>query len=366
MGQFKVWYLQDDIRQYEFYLEKCLKKTPYHFTEYLLAEEEAEEEPGLIFLYEENGEFALMPNVIRKVNRLPYMKELTKNFWDMITPYEYGGIISNSSDFAVKRKLIEHMDHYCNSRHIVVQFVRVNPDLSGLPDIYRQNGYQLIHSCRQVYVDLRQTEEQIVKGYRSNVRRNIKRAEREGLRFEIGDKNSENIEIFQNMYEKAMELLEARRFLYFNERYFQKLLACNCSRLGLVLDGTGKVVAAGIMLLGQEIVYYHLGCFDRQSAMQRPMNYLIHSMILWSKKEGYGICHLGGGSRNLMQFKGGYSNTRIDYYTASKICDGDTYTELCRIWREQFPEFEDKEYFPMYRYNEDVGMEKDNPFVCGG
>lgn len=81
------------------------------------------------------------------------------------------------------------------------------------------------------HVDLRKKEEEIIKDYKSNVCRNIKRAEKEGLCFEIADKNQSNIDIFQKMYQKSMEILEARKFLYFNNSYFTKLVACENSRI---------------------------------------------------------------------------------------------------------------------------------------
>ena len=154
------------------------------------------------------------------------------------------------------------------------------------------------------------------------------------------------------MYQKAMEILEAKRFLYFNERYFQEMIKCSCSRLGFIRSRDDKVIAASIMLVYQDIVYYHLGCFDRNYALQRPMNYLMHSMIMWSKQEGYKVFHLGGGGKSLMQFKEGYSNTRIDYYIANKICDQDNYQRVCENWRKKFPQYSDEIFYPQYRYNE--------------
>jgi CelD/BcsL family acetyltransferase involved in cellulose biosynthesis len=224
--------------------------------------------------------------------------------------------------------------------------------MQDMPEIYKENGYEVIHSNFQIYVDLTQTEEQIIKDYRSNVRRNIRRAEREHLKFEIAEKSLENIEIFKSMYQKAMDILEARKFLYFNDDYFKSLIVCESARLGFVRDEADRVIASGIMLLCSHTVYYHLGCFDRDYSLKRPMNYLIHSMIMWSRNNGYETFHLGGGGESLRQFKEGYSSSRINYYIADKVCDSEQYDKVCNVWKNKFPQFANETYYPLYRYNE--------------
>lgn len=352
MNGFYVWDLKDNISRYDYYIKECINITPYHLTEYLLAEAQAEDGITKVFLYEEDGLFALIPEVVRKVNLLSYMNDLDEELYDMSPPHEYGAIISNSHKNTLKHKLLNYILNYCNVNNIIFQFIRINPYLKELPSIYQENGYEVIHSNKQVYVDLSLTEEQIIHNYKSNVRRNVKRAEKEGLIFEVADKSQENIDSFQRMYQKAMERLDARTFLYFNDKYFSAMVLCDFSRLVFVKDMDGKIIAGSILLLGSDMVYYHLGCFDWDYSLKRPMNYLMHSMILWSKREGYAIFHLAGGHKSLMQFKEGYSNTRIDYYIANKICNEEKYQMVCRKWKKLFPEYADEKYYPLYRYNE--------------
>lgn len=351
MNQFQVWNLHDNDRKYDDYIKKCVNVTPFHLTEYLLAEAKAEDGITKVFVYQEGEMFALIPEVIRKINALPYMHDLEEEVYDMVAPHEYGGIVSNSHESKLKYKLLKGIAQYCRENNIIFQFIRMNPYLRELPMIYQENGYQVIHSNRQVYIDLRLTEEQIFYDYKSNVRRNIRRAQKEGLMFEIAGKNQDNINCFQRMYQKAMERLKARKFLYFNAEYFRDIIGCEHSRLVFVKDTDNRKVAGSILLLGNDTVYYHLGCFDWEYSLKRPMNFLMHSMILWSKREGYTTFHLAGGHKSLMQFKEGYANTRIDYYIAYKICDDAKYQEICNKWRKLFPEYANEQYYPLYRYN---------------
>lgn len=352
MAQFIVWNLHDDIRNYQEYTEKCIDLSPYHLVEYLMAEEKAEAGQIKIFLYIENENFALFPIVIRRIRLLSYMADLEDELYDMITPHEYSGIISNNKNNLLKQKLLENIVSYCENHKIIYQFHRINPFFVGLPEIYAKVGFNVIYSNSQVYVDLEQSDEQIKSGYKSNVRRNIRRALQEELQFEIAEKSKDNIVLFQSMYQKAMEILEAKNFLFFNDEYFEAIIKCPCSRLAFVRSKEHKVIAASIMLEYGNFVYYHLGCFDRNYSLQRPMNYLMHSMIMWSKREGYKIFHLGGGGKSLMQFKEGYSNARIDYYIANIVCNESDYKKISEKWKEKFPQYINAVYYPQYRYNE--------------
>jgi hypothetical protein len=312
----------------------------------------AEEGVTKIFLYKDENQFALFPMVIRKVNGLFPLLKGGDNIYDMITPHEYGGILSNCPSGRLLDELLKSTFYYCRQNNIIFQFIRLNPYLRDLPIHFINNDYELIHSCSQVYVDLSQSKEEIEHHYKSNVRWGIRRSKRENLCFEIADKTKENIDIFKCMYEKAMERLNAEKFLYFNDKYFQSLMKCECSRLCFAKDYDGTVAASSILLLGQEEVYYHLSCLDRKYAPKQPMNFLLDAMIFWSKEMGYKKFHIGGGSKGLLQFKEGYSKERIDYYIGYRICDKDKYMEVCNLWKKQFPQYTDKKYYPLYRYRE--------------
>lgn len=352
MNGFYVWDLQDDIERYNAYTKKCMEITPFHLTEYLLAEAQAEEGVIKIFLYEEDGMFALIPEVVRKINVSQYLHDFEGDLYDMITPHEYGGIVSNIDGSVLKNKLLSYISNYCAKNNIIFQFIRINPYLKELPVIYKKNGYELIHSDEQVYVDLTQTEDQIKKEYKANVRYGIRRAEREKLEFDLVEKSLENIRIFQKGYQKAMDILKARKFLYFNEKYFDKIINCDCSRLAMIRDKDGTTVAASILLTDKTTVYYHLSWLNRDYAFKQPMDYLLHSMIMWAKKNGYKTMHIAGGGESLKKFKGGFSNTRIDYYIAYQICEREKYELLCSEWRKSFPQYARINYYPLYRYNE--------------
>ncbi len=353
--KFEVWDLKDNIERYKLLLAQCNKISPYHECGYLLAEENAENYPVKVFVSIKGNEFALITGVIRCINDLSYMPKLDDIYYDFITPHEYAAIISNSDEIDMQIELLLQMNHYFQCNNVVFQFHRLNPYYEQLQNIYKSAGYEVVHSNYQVYVDLVQTIEELQKQYKPSVRRNIRRAEKELLSFEIAEKSEENVKCFMIIYQKAMEILEAKKFLYFNYDYFIKLVKCEDSRLVFVRNKQGKVIAASVLLLDKkrEIAYYHLGCFDRDYTLERPMNYLIHSIVMWCKNQGFKKFHLAGGRENLHRFKAGYSEKRVNYYIASKRNLPDQYEEICCRWERKFMDLKGESFYPLYRYNEE-------------
>lgn len=350
---FSVWKLNGNEEKYQKRLERSKQISPYHTVEYLLAEQKAEcYGVQIAEIIDETGGFQCIPLVIRRINDLPYMSDLPEIYYDLITPHEYSAIIGNGND-CMQNMLLLNLRKYCQENNIVFQFYRINPYFSEQENVYKKAGYQVVHSNNQICVNLKRERDEIEKDYKSNVRRNIRRAEKENLVFEIAEKSIENVMIFVRMYQRAMEILQARKFLYFNLEYFNRLITLRESKLTFVRNIEGNVIAAGIMLLDDKkrIVYYHLGCFDRAYTLVRPMNFLMHSMIMWSREQGYEIFHLGGGGKSLLQFKAGYSKDTINYYIAYDESMKDEYRKIGEYWKKRYPE-EETSFMPVYRNNE--------------
>lgn len=351
---FEVWELKSNKERYEVLMNNCLQSSPYHSFEYLAAEEKAEDYNICIAeLHDNNEKFAFIPIVIKRINDLAYMSDLQQEYYDLITPHEYSAIMSNTEE-EFKIKLLLKLKNYCEKNNIVFQFYRINPYFCGQQQVYEKAGFQVVKSSNQVYVDLTETWDVIWANYKSNVRRNIRRAEKEGLVFEIATVTEKAVYTFMEMYQKAMDILEARRFLYFNYEYFTSLLNIQNSKLAFIRNKEQKVIAAGIVLVDKVsgTAYYHLGCFDREYTLMRPMNFLIHSMIMWCYESGMKYFHLGGGGKSLLQFKEGYGKKRISYYIAYDGNMRAEYEKVTEHWRKKFSEYEESFFLPIYRINE--------------
>lgn len=340
--------LHDNIELYKTLLKR-VKKTIYHDVNYLLAEEKAESYPIYIFVLEESDNIVLFPSIIRKVNDLTCFRDLDNIYCDMITPHEYSGPLTDLNGTDILKKFYCELEFYCHKHNIIYQFLRLNPYLDSC---LCKDYIDVQLSCQQVYIDLEVSCEMLWSDYSSVTRRNIKRSEKHDLKFRELDSTNENILRFMYLYQDAMDYLKARKFFYFNETYFDSLLK-NCdSKLFEVYSNKKDMIASGIVLLDDKVVYYHLGAFDRNYSLSRPMNYLIHSMILWCKNNNYTIFHLGGGGKSLFHFKSGFSKKRIDYFIGTKIYSEYIYNKLCTLWKSNYPQFSGIKFMPQYRANE--------------
>ena len=55
----------------------------------------------------------MIPEVIKRIDTLSYVHE-DEELYDMITPHEYGGIVSNDSEPILREKLLNYILSYCN------------------------------------------------------------------------------------------------------------------------------------------------------------------------------------------------------------------------------------------------------------
>lgn len=340
--------LHDDVELYKTLLKK-VKKTIYHDVNYLLAEEKAENYPIHIFVLEESNNIVLFPSIIRKVNDLICFHNLDDVYYDLITPHEYSGPITNSFNNNILKRFYGELEYYCLNHNIVCQFIRFNPYLNN----HICGGYINTYlNCEQIYVDLEMSLEEMWVNYSSVTRKNIRRGQKSDLRFRELNCSDKNISKFVYLYQTAMKYLEAKEFLYFNKMYFEDLLKnCN-SKLFEVYSNNKDMIASGILLCDGEIAYFHLSSFDRNYSLSRPMNYLFHSIIVWCKNNNYKVLHLGGGGKSLYHFKSGFSKKRINHFIGSRIYLDGIYSRLCTLWEDSYPQFANLEFIPKYRATE--------------
>jgi len=167
----------------------------------------------------------LYPFTLRSLAPLGFSGAVNGARFDMTTPYEYGGPVvnvANSSDqHAVVEDFQEAFVRYCRTSGIVSEFVRFHPLLKNHE--MESEFYVLRKSCDNVVVDLNQDEDEIFKGFSSSTRRNIRLAEKRGVRVEKAKLPSASMSEFVELYKLRIDRLGARDYYYFSEQYFDQL-----------------------------------------------------------------------------------------------------------------------------------------------
>lgn len=346
---FKEMLLNGNIELYESFYSKATFKTVYHHPRYLLAEELAEAYYLYLYIYEQGEEFVILPSIKRRINDIDIFIDEKEEYFDLITPHEYSGVIASSYNLELFRDFYKELKKSCIESKIIFQFIRFNP--------YSEE-YKAAENFDVKCVDVQDwvdCSRDILKGFQKRKASYVKNAIKNGMICKEMEKSQNNIEIYYQYYKKAMERLQARQFLYFNDGYFSDLCKCEFAKLFFILDGQTKQVLTGTIVLCDEYqkrLYYHLGFKDDQAGNIHSMEYMIYSISQWAREHGYVSMHLGGGSNSLHRFKDECTDKRVDYYCGSIIYSPEVYQRLSNKYCEEYREENSSKYLPIYRSRE--------------
>ena len=348
----KVLILEDDFIEYSRLFSEMKEKSIYFLPSYLRSVQHAEKYPLEIMVFVEHGKIAMIPYIKRRINDLPLFRELRDELWDIITPHEYSGAISNVTDAPERNHIIQqlfrHVQNYCGKENIVSEFVRFDPFLTDTRCM--ELHYALRKACDNVYIDLRKESIEIYHNFHPSVRKNVNRALTAGLTFSQSEKTDEDVDLFVELYWASMQRLGADDYFYFSVDYFRALIKdCEGASLFVVRDESNQPIAASILLHYGNIGHHHLTGYAADSTPLRPNDYMIYSLINWGKSNNLQCLHLGGGAQSISDFKAKFSNERIPYYVGYKIHNQEAYQLLCDIWRKENNFSQHSDYFPLYR-----------------
>ncbi|MFB6088502.1 MAG: hypothetical protein ABEK36_01860 [Candidatus Aenigmatarchaeota archaeon] len=306
-------------------------------------------EQPFVFDYKKNDNWLFNISIkrpITKVGNYPIKEKI----FDLETAYGYGGICTNSRDEKFISKALTQYRHKCISENIVAEFFRFHP-FNVFP-INHPDIFDFISKDRPtIFIDLNQSYENIFKNFKSALRRNIRKANKNNLVFKEMEKTGENIEAFRKLYYLTMKKNRADKFYFFSDEYFRELLNKDYARLFGVYYG-GHLTNAGIFLFSPPFIYYHLGASDPKYYTLNG-NPLLFSEICRLFSFQYGILYLGGGNSSnpkdsLYQFKRKFSDKINYFYIGGIIYNNEKYNELLDLWEQQNPD-DDRVYFLKYR-----------------
>lgn len=300
-----------------------------------------------VYTHGKNGK-VIYPFLKRKVKS----GLLSENYFDVTTPYGYGGTVYSSDDVALLRGFRSAFHHYCAEENIVSEFIRFHPLMKNEAEMSHFMDVQYVRDT--VNVDL--TREDPFAHFHPSHRRNVRKAKRGNLTFEVLEAENaiSEIDTFVKLYYETMRKNEAQPYYFFPKTYFEQLIK-NLSQnvmMGVVRAEEG-IVSAGLFLYEGEYLHYHLGCSDREYLRMAPNNLLFHEVALWGKQRGLKYFHLGGGYRNndsLFQFKLGFNPSgKLPFYVGKMVHIQGVYDELIRLWRKNNTKQMHTDFFPQYR-----------------
>jgi len=305
-----------------------------------------------LFFYQDEGESAIYPFFLRSINNLPGFQHLDKSFYDISSPYGYGGPLFSSFQEPFLKGFEKCFQGFCREMNVVTEFVRFHPLLENhLP---LRNSYLDIEKVKPVVIlDLGQTEAEIWAGYKYSNRKNIKKARRSGLEV-LFEEHPQHFPQFFDIYRDTMARRNARSFYRFSEKFFweiHKTLQNNYIYAHVLKDG--KVISTELLLYNRRFIHSFLGGTFPEYYPLRPNNLLKHEIILWAQNKGMRYFILGGGYKEtdgIFEYKCAFSPTGIrDFFVGKGIHNYETFKFLEETGIKQKRVNPGTRYFPSYR-----------------
>lgn len=305
-------------------------------------------EPTLL-LYENGGDHAINvvfrrdvamdEHLVRKIERGSY--------YDLITPYGYGGFFGNVSDWD---KLNLEYTAYCIENHYICEFVR----FELFSDYYRHYDGEIESQTHNVVRSLDLSLEEMWMDFRQKVRKNVKKARNCGLSCII-ENTGEHLDDFLRIYYGTMERTEAEGDYFFSKQFFEEMNVMKDNVMYFHVLYEGKIVSTELVIYGSENAYSYLGGTDSGYFNVRPNDYLKYEIIKWAKGKGLKNFVLGGGCGSddgIFQYKTCLApHGIVEFYIGKKVLNQNKYDEFCSLrgMESNSMNLRQVEFFPEYR-----------------
>lgn len=306
-------------------------------------------EEGIAKIFECRTEYGIIKNQF-------ILRDITqsidgKHFYDISSPYGYGGPYIVECDADKKEELVrvyeKQFSAYCQKNDIVSEFIRFHPIVQNALDF--KELYQAQYDRHTVGTDLT-CDDPIQMEFSKSARKYIRRAIKTGITWDVIEA-PDDVSEFVGIYYSTMDRDKATGFYYFPKEYFEECVRLFGERIILVRAiYESKVIAEGFYITYENTIHAHLSGTLKEYIHLSPAYMIKYATAVWGKEHGYKLIHYGGGTSNdpensLFQFKCKFTKeTLFDFYVGKKIWNPEIYQRLVNLTGKH-----DTEFFPTYR-----------------
>ena len=293
----------------------------------------------------------LFPLILRSIDQEEWASG-PDGLVDLAGPYGYGGPFrwGDVDDAAFWREF----QRWANSRRVVSCFTRLS--LFG-DEILSPTGCEQLNAPNVVR-SLHLAPDALWMDYEHKVRKNVKRAQREGVYVEV-DASAARLDDFFSIYNGTMDRRGASPAYYFDRNFFLRLIRD--------LEGQfmffhalhdGALVSTELVLVSENYIYSFLGGTKGEAFELRSNDLLKHEIILWGQRSGKRAFVLGGGyggPDGIFRYKLSFApKGEVPFRTSKMVFECDAYDRLVAMraaWEvRQGREWQPRPgFFPAYR-----------------
>lgn len=255
-------------------------------------------------------------------------------YYDIQSPYGYGGPLSNSDDEEFLDKAWKIYTDWCMEQHVLVEFIRFHPALKNY-NYYRGEKFfdrkTIWIDCESYYEDINSVWDQ----YEIRTRTAVRKAIKNDLTVEWCSAD-EFLNFFPSMYAELMGRLAASKYYEFCNEYFSALAKLEHTLLA-VCKKNDEPIAGAMFLTSGNNMEYHLSAGNDIARKHGATNLILYEANKKAVCEGLGYLHLGGGTNTqadnqLLFFKKGFSKYEGEFYIGKTIFDVDMYESYKQQW----------------------------------
>lgn len=277
---------------------------------------------------------------------------------DIISPYGYGGLyLIGDGDFnPIMDEFYSKFEKWAISQNVISEFIRF--------DLYSQSREKYIgeisYNNDNIVVDLRKGKDQLWKEYKSKVRRNVRKANKNDVCLKL-DFDGEHVDDFLRIYYSTMERRQAKAKYFFKKEFFNQIhdkLKGHFVYFYATKDD--QIISADLVLISDNKIYTFLSATDSDAYQYRPNDFVKHHIIEWGANNKKNYYVLGGGyklSDSLFSYKKSFAPEGIvPFYVGKKIYNSKLYYQLVEFKEKELLENLDvldreSDFFPLYRMN---------------
>ncbi len=200
-----------------------------------------------------------------------------------------GGPLTENNSTLIADALLRKYNEIIKSKAIYSQFRNLF-DLTVFENVFVKNGYHFDEHL-DIFLDLTLSVADLEQNLHKERRRNIAKAEKEGLVFkQLNDLDEINavIVLLKKTYDRAKVPMS------YDELFVQskKLLGEKVNFFGAYYDGI--MIAGQVRLCYNDTVYAWYSGSDANYLNKRPNDFLLWNVILWSKEHKFKVFDFGG------------------------------------------------------------------------
>ena len=306
---------------------------------------------GLMFCYREKNRKWFIPFLKKQIK---IKEKIFDDYFDLETPYGYGGPISNSKDKNFLKKSTNSFIKWCKAEKIINFIIKFHPVIKNDKLFFCEDN--LILDRKTLEIDLSKNDLDYDNLFPSKVRNMINRVKKDNILIEINN-SKDVIRKVKDLYIKKMKLKNAREFYFFNDDYFSKLSNIISKNGWCIIARIGSELLGFAFFLNYNYKSsYHLSSTTDSKKYPGLTNEIIKKAVDNAQLNGFDSINLGGGNTSndqdsLYKFKLKMSNKKNNFFIYKKILNKKAHRILVEYWKKTFPELSKKykNYLQCYR-----------------